>query len=195
MAEHDAFADRERALEDEYFRRKERELIEKMRRRAALGTATGITNQELLNDLEHLGYTRETISVLHLMPLVLVAWAEGIVDERERSLILEAARLRSIEPGTAAYKQLSEWLDKRPSNEFTEKTLRLIGALLETMPQEERAREVRDLVTHCMEVAEASGGILEIIGTISDEERQMIKRIADELERSRGAAIQRVINK
>ena len=195
MAEHDVFADRERALEEEFFRRRERELIEKMRRRAALGAATGLTDQELLNDLEQLGYTRETVTLLHLMPLVLVAWAEGGVSERERALILEAARLRNVEPGSAAYEQLTEWLERRPSKEVTEKTLRLTGAMLQTLPPEEREATTRDLVAYCTQVAEASGGILEIIRTISDEERAMIKRIVAELERNRPDAAQQIINR
>jgi hypothetical protein len=35
MAEHDSIAERGRALEDEYFRRKDRELIERMKRAAS----------------------------------------------------------------------------------------------------------------------------------------------------------------
>ena len=194
MAEHNAFADRERALEEEYFRRKERELIEKMRQRAALGAAIGVTDQELLNDLEQLGYTRETITLLYLMPLVQVAWAEADVSDRERSLILGAARARGIEPGSTAYQLLTDWLERRPSGEVMEKTLRLLGAMLQALPHEAREAATRDLVSYCTQVAEASGGILGLIRTISDEERAMLEHIASELGRDRQAAVQQVIN-
>src|SRR5262249_20517245 len=51
----DAFADRGRALEEEYFRKREQELIEKLRRRAAaeatrqqLSEQAGVADEEIL---------------------------------------------------------------------------------------------------------------------------------------------------
>jgi hypothetical protein len=115
VSERDAWADRGRALEEEYFRKHEQELIEKLRRRAAaettrqqLGEQAGVADEEILQDLENLGYTPETVSLLHLVPLVHLAWAEGGVSDRERELIVQAARARGIEAGTPADAQLTE---------------------------------------------------------------------------------------
>ncbi len=80
----DDVADRGRNLEDEYFHRKEKELIEKLRQRnervaqvQALSEATGIPDQDILETLHELGYTPGTIALLHLVPLIQVGWADG----------------------------------------------------------------------------------------------------------------------
>ena len=64
VTDRDAFAERGRSLEEEYFHRKEREVIDKMRVRAAaeeqrrlLGEKVGVADAEVLRDLQDLGYT------------------------------------------------------------------------------------------------------------------------------------------
>ena len=52
--------------------------------RRNLAERTGVADDEVLRDLEALGYTSDTVMLLHLAPLVQVAWAEGGVSERER---------------------------------------------------------------------------------------------------------------
>ena len=92
MTDRDAFAERGRSLEEEYFHRKEREVIDKMRVRAAadeqrrrLGEKAGVADEEVLSDLQALGYTPETVMMLYLVPLIQTAWAEGGVSpERAR---------------------------------------------------------------------------------------------------------------
>ncbi len=149
MTDKDAFKERGRALEDEYFHRKERELIAKMRERATaesdrqrIGATTGVADAQLLQDLQELGYTAETITLLHLMPLVQMAWAEGHVSMRERDLIIEAARARGIEKGSAADQQLAGWLATRPSEALFTTTLRAIAAMMQSRLARARRRGI-----------------------------------------------------
>ncbi len=153
MADKDALGDRRRGLEEEYFHRKEKELIEKMRRHAEqestrrrLGERAGVASEDILNDLQELGYTPETVMLLHLAPLIQTAWAEGGITPRERELIIKAARSRGIDAGTAADAQLATLLTERPSPEFFEKTLRAIGAILQAQSPEVREKTAQDLV-------------------------------------------------
>ena len=178
MMHHDSFDDRRRGLEAEYFHKQEQQLIEKLRLRYQLTKVTGITDEDLLRDLDELGYTRETVMLLYLVPLVEVAWAEAGVAEEERSLILEAARLRGLDEASAAHKELTQWLKHRPPEEFFEKTLRLIRAVLQTLPPEEREHETQDISAYCIRIAKASHsfGFL-TTGHISAEERQILERI------------------
>ena len=192
MADKDLFAERGRTLEEEYFRKREKELIEKMRRRAEaeaerqrLGEQAGVADEEVLQDLQALGYTAETVTLLHLVPLVQMAWAEGNVSDRERDLIVEAARTRGVSAGSPADQQLTSWLTRRPSEEFFEKTLRTIGAILQSRPAQERAASQKDLLSYCSAIASASGGILGF-GAVSDQERQILGRISQELEKAHG---------
>jgi hypothetical protein len=192
VEEKDLFAERGRSLEEEYFRKREKELIEKMRQHAEagaerrrLGEQAGVADEEILQDLQALGYTPETVTLLHVVPLVQMAWAEGDVSDRERDLIQEAARARGIAAGSAADQQLSNWLARRPSDDFFEKTLRAIGAVLEAQPAETRAASQKDLLSYCTAIASASGGILGF-RTVSDQERQLLSRISQEFEKSHG---------
>lgn len=190
MTDKDAFKERGRALEEEYFRRKEQELIAKMREKAAadiarqeLGARTGVADAQLLADLQELGYTADTISLLHVVPLVQMAWAEGHVSMRERDLIMEAARARGIEAGTAADRLLQQWLTSRPSDDLFTTTLRAIGAMLKSRPEAEREASEKDLVSYLTSIASASGGVLGW-GAVSDEERAVLTRITQELEKT-----------
>ncbi len=190
MTDRDAFAERGRSLEEEYFHRKERELIEKMRVRAAgeeqrrrLGQETGVGDDDVLRDLQELGYTPETVMLLHLVPLVQTAWAEGGVTQKERDLIVKAARSRGITAGSPADQQLDLWLAQRPSDELFEKTLRAIRTILQAQPDDARAASEKDLLALASAIATASGGIVGF-RAVSDEERQILAHISEELKKS-----------
>jgi tellurite resistance protein len=192
MADKEFLGDRRRKEEEEYFRKREEQLIDKLRQRRSeeatrgrMAERTGMADEEILRDLEALGYTPDTVVLLHLVPLVEIAWADGGVSDRERALILEAARTRGIEAGSAADQQLTTWLAARPSADLFEKTLRAIGAILEARPSEEREADGRDLLSYSMAIASASGGILGL-GRVSQEEQQVLARVTQELERAHG---------
>ena len=179
MTDKDIFAERGRALEEEYFRKKDKELIEKMRRaamaaetRAEMGKQTGLTDPEMLQDLETLGFTPETVVLLPLVPVVQMSWAEGGVTPVERRLVVKLARARGIDEGGAADRQLSDWLDRRPAEQVFTHATRLIRALL-AVPDHGDLR-ADDLVKYCESIADASGGMLGIIGRVSAEERQIL---------------------
>ncbi|HKY19754.1 MAG TPA: hypothetical protein VJM31_00930 [Vicinamibacterales bacterium] len=187
MTDKDAFAERAHTLEEDYFRRKEKEVIEKMRRNAEaeaerrkLGDQAGVANDEVLRDLQELGYTAETVMLLHLVPLIQVAWAEGSVSDHERELIVQAARSRGVTAGSTADQQLGKWLSIRPSDELFEKTLRAIRTILEARPAEERQASERDLVSLATAIASASGGILGF-GAVTEDERKALARISHAL--------------
>ena len=80
--------DRGRALEDEFFRKEDQRLIERLRElrdksvsREALALASGIKNEAILDKLLELGIRPETVAALALVPLAEVAWADGSLDD------------------------------------------------------------------------------------------------------------------
>src|SRR5581483_9141016 len=146
MTAKEAFEDRKRSQEEEYFHRQEQEFIEKMRQRMRLeaerrelGEHLGVADEEVLRTLQELGYTRETIALLYLAPLLQVAWADGRISPRESSLILRAAHYRGIDEQHPAYAKLTAWLDERPPEEFFAQTLRAIGLILQALPPKQAA--------------------------------------------------------
>ena len=139
MADRDAISERGRSLEEDYFRKKDRELVEKIRRNAAaaearrdLGEKTGSHDETLLQELLDLGFTPDTVSLLPLLPVVQLAWAEGGITPAERALIVQLARSRGIEPGSAADNQLTAWMTTRPTDAVFDRARRLIRAMLES---------------------------------------------------------------
>jgi hypothetical protein len=191
MPDRDAISERGRSFEDDYFRKKDRELIEKMRQAAAaeqvradLSRKTGFEDPELLQELQDLGFAPETIALLPLVPVIQMAWAEGGITKPERELILTLARNRGVAVGSAADLKLTEWMTNRPPEAVFARAGRLIRAMLDSGSAEVGDLNADNLVEYCAEIASASGGILGI-GRISAEERALLSSIAADLKARR----------
>ena len=112
MVDKDIIHERGRSLEDDYFRKKDKELVEKLQRaaeaeraRADISKAAGVADPALADELLALGFTADTVSLLPIVPVVQMAWAEGGVSPAERDLIVRFARGRGIAEGSAADSQ------------------------------------------------------------------------------------------
>jgi hypothetical protein len=187
MVENEGVSGEARAREDEYFRRRDRELIEKMRAaaaadeaREALGARSGLQDPALLQEFEALGFTPDTVSLLPLVPIVQVAWAEGHVTDAERELIVQLARQRGIDPGSPADTQLSAWLATQPSEDVFARATRLIRAVLDSPASGGAAFTADDLLRQCEEIAAASGGVMGF-RKISAQERTLLQQIEKQL--------------
>lgn len=187
----DGITDHIRAQEDEYFRRKDRELVEMLRKadedakaRRALERETGLHDPDMLRELDLLGFTPDTIALLPLVPLLQVAWAKAGVSNAERTLILNLARARGIAEGSPADHQLKVWLDVKPSDDTFHKAARLIGAIVDS-PDHRVPVNADTLLEYCDRIAHASGGIFGI-GVVSPEERAAIEEIAASFRDRRG---------
>ena len=190
MTEHDPLAERGRALEEEYFRKRDRELIEKMRQaakadraRGELDEKTGLRDPALLKELQDLGFTPDTVVLLPLVPMLEVAWAEGGITPAERDLLVRFARGRGVVDDSVADQQLSAWMTNRPDPSVFVHARRLAAALLaDSAAQVTRGLTADDLVAYCEKIAAASGGILGLrLGSISLEEKSLLASIASDL--------------
>lgn len=186
MPNDNPLAERGRSLEEEYFRARDRELVEKMRRAAAaeqtreqLRARTGLQDPELVKELESLGFTADTVDLLPFVPLVQVAWAEGEVSDAERKLVTRLARSRGIAEGSASDRQLTAWLKDRPSADVFGRAMRLVRAVLASQGQQ-APMTADDLVKYCESIAEASGGVFGL-KRISAEERAVLDVLAANL--------------
>jgi len=180
----DGMTDHIRAREEEHFRKKDRELIEKLRQadaaakaRRALEQEAGLHDPEMLRELDRLGFTPDTIGLLPLIPVLQVAWAEGGVSRAERSLVVNLARSRGITAGSTADRVLNEWLDHRPPDDTFHKATRLIAAIIDSPDSGALHLNANELVDYCDKIAHASGGIFGI-GRVSQEERAALEEIA-----------------
>lgn len=187
MSNSDGITDDVKKREEEYFRRQDRELIEKMRRasaaaqdRLAMETQTGIHDPEMLQQLQDLCFTPGTVALLPLMPVLQVAWAEGGISTGERAAIIALARQRGIAPGSEADAQLTTWLDQRPSADTFRKATRLIAAMVDHPGEGLQDVTADDLLKYCEQIASASGGFFGI-GSVSAEERAALQELSAQL--------------
>ena len=181
------FDDIAKGREDAYFRQKEAELAAKLRQRfhqqqdrERLVEEVGLHDQQILRTFEELGFSRDTAMILHLVPLVQVAWSDGSVTGAERAKIREVAALRGLAPGTPGYVMLESLLDTCPSPGAVDVCWRVIKAMFTAWPEEKRQAFEVSLPAYAAEVASVSGGLLGF-GSISAEERTALQRIAREM--------------
>jgi hypothetical protein len=185
MTTHDTqiLADRRKALEEQFFARHERELVERVRHEAAekerkegLAEASGIRNAEVLDRLAALGLDAGTVAALGLVPLVEVAWADRELHDREREAVLRAAGDAGVSEGTAAHDLLTTWLDKHPGGDLLEAWKGYVGALGKSLDTAERQALRDSIMSRARSVAAAAGGFLGV-GRISDVEEQKLAEL------------------
>ena len=187
------FGDREKAMEEAYFRNEDARLLDKLRQKAhlddigqALAEALQVHNPELLLRVRSLGITLDTAAALFIAPLVQVAWAGGSVTKAEHEAVLRLARGRGIETDSPSYAQLNEWLEKRPSDSLFETAVEVIKYGFSVLPPDEKEQRIKTLVDACHEVAEASGSTLGwVLGlkSVSDSEAVTLDTITNGLRR------------
>lgn len=202
MAEKEGLAGRGWRMEEEFFRKREAELLAKVREKAAreaerraMGEYHGITDEEILKSFEELGYNKDTVQVLHLVPILQVAWADGEISAAEQEEIRKIAAARGVATGTPAHAQLESWLATQPPQQFFERTMSLISDLLETLPEDRQVDLQNDVLGAAFAVASASGGFLGLGSKVSSEEKALLERFRADFERAHKAALERQAKK
>lgn len=177
--------DRRKALEESFFSKENEKLRRELKEKAALkkkehalSEVSGIHDEAVLDHLIALDIGSDTLTALTMVPLVQVAWADGDVDEKERSAILEAAEQVGVHKDSPSADLLEEWLKFKPDREILEVWKEYVTALSATLSTEEADKLRSSLLTLSRAVAEASGGVLGFGHKISRAE----KAVLDELE-------------
>jgi hypothetical protein len=115
--------------------------------------AAHIDDAEVIEVLQDLGYTEDTLPLLYLMPVIDTAWATGSVDSRERKLIEDLAVAHGVSKGSAAFDRLTNLLAERPSEAEMETNLLAVKAILASLPADERAEAQKSLIANCTTLA------------------------------------------
>ena len=175
--------ERGRALEDQFYDKQNQEKIAAMKSqldtqssKEALRKVSGMTDDAVLEKLVALGLRANTIAALSLVPLIQVAWADGTVQDNERTAILQGAHGKGLEKGTPGYELLQTWLTKRPSDELLEAWEAYIKALVAQLNDEQNRMLKNQIVGFAKMVAAAAGGFLGI-GRVSASEEKVLHRI------------------
>jgi tellurite resistance protein len=189
MEQH-VLGERKKALEQEFFRRRDAALLEQRRveaarqqARAALAAASRITDEDLLDQLVAMGIDADTLVALSLIPLAEVAWADGWVDAAEKRAVLAAARATGLAPKRAGYRLIESCLTTRPPAALRGLWRRYIQSVCATLPADGRDSLRRELSRKGYAVAEAAGGFKGLFSRVSAQEEALLEEIAAAFER------------
>jgi hypothetical protein len=173
--------DRGRSLEDEFFRREDQRLRERLNElkaaettREALAKASGITKPAVLEKLMELGIRGETVAALSIVPLVEVAWADGALDAKERRAVVDRAGVARESMEGAL---LEAWLDRRPDPKLLTAWTHLVQGMCEHLDPDGAARLKTGLLERAGAVAAASGGLFGVGSKVSRSEAAMLARL------------------
>lgn len=192
MSQH-ILEERRRGLEEAFFAKHNRELLQRLREKAAsetaiedLKAASGVDDEALLGELVELGISAETLAALGLVPLVQVAWADGRIDPGESEAILEGAVAVGAEPGSPSYALLEGWLAEKPGSEMLGAWSDYVGGLGAVCSKGSMEALKAVTLKRAEKVAEAAGGVLGV-HRISASERKVLSQIAEAFATPTGA--------
>jgi len=174
---------RRRALEEAFFNKYNEELLAKLRAKEAakhtrqgLAAKTGISDEAVLDDLLGAGVQPETLAALALAPLVLLAWRDGVLEDRERSAILRAADEQGLSHTSTAYHLLEKWLNDRPGEELVAAWKGYVEALRRNLSAPAYAALRKDIIDRTTKVSRSAGGFLGFT-RVTKEEKELLARI------------------
>lgn len=176
--------DRKHALEDAFFVQQDEALLRRLKeadaaksKKEALSAASGITDDALVQKLVDLGVDSAAVAALSLLPVVLVAWADGEIDAKERAAALQAAAQAGVEQGGSAYQLLERWLTMRPPPQLLATWTDYIRAISTTLSVEARHDLKLGLLGRARAVAEAAGGFMGAGWKTSPAEKDVLSKL------------------
>jgi hypothetical protein len=184
MAE-EYLGERKRALEEEFFRNQEQAVLNQLRAtqaqqsaHEALAVATGVRDPAVLDKLSALGITSDTLLSMGLVPLVAIAWADGALDDRERSAIIANLGATGIPADSPAGQLVQTWLSSPPPAAMLDAWSSYTSALAATLSPTERHNLRDSVLGRARAVAEAAGGFLGLGNRVSKAEEELLQKLA-----------------
>ncbi len=179
-----SFGGRRIELEEKFFLERDQELLRALReetaakeRKKALADASGITDDQLLDQLAELDLSAETMVALSLVPLIAVAWADGSIDAKERLAVLSAAEQQGLEKEHSGHQLLENWLQQKPDIKLTAAWKGYVAAISKTLDDAAKNALKDDFLGRARVVAEAAGGLLGFGNKVSKSEQAVLTEL------------------
>jgi hypothetical protein len=177
------FGERRRALEEEFFKKHNDDLVATMRSRtqeeqlsASLTGATGIDDPVVVSHLLKAGMTSATFMAVALVPLVAVAWADRKLEEPERQRIMRDHLTAELNEDARAL--LMSWLIEEPESSLFETWIEYVCALRPNLDQAARESLKEATLARARAIAAAAAGEPYGLGRgVSAVEQAVLKRI------------------
>ena len=140
-------------------------------------------DDRLLKQLDELGINKDNYRVLALLPLVLVAWADGKVQHAELGRMLEVARRQAFLPASAV-EVFEGWLAQKPTDAYVKQSL---AALVELARRKRgvgadlSAVDLRKLSELSFDIAVCAGGLWGDVFSVTADEERTVDELAQTL--------------
>ena len=184
---HDELHERGQAMEDLFFKSVDAKLLAQLKTelqakeaREALGHALGVTETKTLDALLAQKINAQTLSALAIIPLVAVAWADGVLDERERAAIKKACAEEQIAAGSTHFALIQQWLQSKPSPDLLQAWQSYMAAVRAHVDAVALHQIRNAVIGRAQNVAKSAGGFMGLGHKVSDAEQ----RVLDELSRA-----------
>jgi hypothetical protein len=172
-----------KALEDSFFVRENARLLKKLKEKEAVAAKKqafkdicNIENDELIEAFIELEIEPHELSALSLVPLIMVAWADGTIQQSERRAIIKAAEEYGVQKGTENHDLLENWLEVKPGPDLTNTWKHYANEVYVRLDNVVAAALKERLEDRTTAIAKAAGGFLGI-GAISDSEQKVLDEI------------------
>lgn len=179
----DSLQNRQRAMEDLFFKQQDQRLLDDYRKKIeddkamnSLSAATGIKSNDLLVKLVDSGISADSLTALSMIPLIVVAWADNEMADQEREAIKKAADESGLSSGSGL-ELVESWLSKKPEDELLATWSSYVGELKGTVDGAEFAEMKADIMGRARTVAEAAGGFLGLTSKISSAETEVLESL------------------
>ena len=170
---------RSKSLEESFFIAENQKLSDALHRKnekRKFKKSLGLKSDTLVDLFWELEIKPDTFTAVQMIPLVLVSWADGSMDDREREAVLAVAMDNKLYQDSKGWVQLKHWLNNKPDPKIFELWHEWIQEITQNMSEEDKRALERELVHNASEIAEAAGGILGV-GSFADSEKQMINKL------------------
>jgi len=178
-------SDRRAGLEEAFFARQNEELRQKLLdadaqqfHKESLKAATGIVDEVVIARLMQLDISTQTLAALTLVPMVMVAWADGAISAEERRAVLAGAAKEGMQPGAPGLALLEAWLHDRPDAALFDAWKDYVQSLTQNLEAPERRTLEASVLAQAHAVASATGSFLGLTSPISTSESAMLRQLA-----------------
>ena len=174
---------RGKALEEKFFHDKERKIVDALRTQAgrenareAIAKYTGIKDASVIDGLVRHGISLETFVAIYIIPMVLVAWADGTIHEEQLEVMHNYLHQKNIKKGSAMFDLWTGWLKGRPTVELEEAWMSFMKAYVTQLEHSERQELKKAILGLSEDVADSAGGLFGLMA-ISAEEKEVMRRL------------------
>ena len=185
---------RAHALEEAFFAKREREVLEKFREKIEhdrelgdLLQQCGIRDTAKGEALLACGIRAATVPALIMTPLVVVAWADGAMEDYEREALVRNAVKHRIKPGSEAWQLLESWLSSAPPAGLFDAWIEYAKELAAAMPVADRRAFAAEIIEMAEDIdrEQRTHHRFNVAGRVGEVRvLDRVKRIFEEVERS-----------